>query len=77
MKGHVRRRDRPALQRSDLLTPAEIDVLLRSTNYARDRAFISTLWEAGPRPVASCRLPVVSALLATGNWQLATHVANG
>lgn len=49
MKGHVRRRDRPTLQRSDLLTPAEIDQLLRTTNYARDRAFISTLWEAGPR----------------------------
>ena len=49
MKGHVRRRDRPALQRGDLVTPAEIDLLLRTTNYARDRAFISTLWEAGPR----------------------------
>jgi integrase len=49
MSGHVRRRDRPSLQRSDLLTPSEIDQLLRATNYARDRAFISALWEAGPR----------------------------
>lgn len=49
MNGHVRRRDRPMIQRSELLTPSEIDQLLRATNFARDRAFISALWEAGPR----------------------------
>lgn len=49
INGHIRRRDQPFIQRSDLLTPDEIDQLLRTATGARDRAFISTLWEAGPR----------------------------
>ena len=46
---HIRRRDRPMVKRSDLLSPAEIDKLLRTTTSARDRAFVAMLWEAGPR----------------------------
>lgn len=64
---HIRRRDRPAVKRSDLLTPDEIEQLLRSTTSARDRAFVAILWEAGPR---------VSEL---GNMQIkhATRAQNG
>ena len=49
INGHIRRRERPMIQRSELLTPEEIDRLLRAATCARDRAFIATLWEAGPR----------------------------
>jgi integrase/ribosomal protein L40E len=49
IKTNIRRRDRPTVKRGDLLTPAEIDTLLRHTVYDRDRAFIAILWEAGPR----------------------------
>src|SRR5437763_8642256 len=49
INGHVRARDRPTIKRSDLLTPAEIDQLLRACTGARDRAFVAILWEAGPR----------------------------
>jgi len=49
MNGNVRRRDRQMIQRRELLTRSEIDQLLRATNFARDRAFVSALWEAGPR----------------------------
>lgn len=49
INGHVRRREQPMIQRSDLLTPEEINQLLRSASCARDRAFIATLWETGGR----------------------------
>ncbi len=67
INGHIRRREQPVIQRSDLLTPEEIDQLLRAATCARDRAFIATLWEAGPR---------VSEI---GNMQLkhVTRVENG
>jgi integrase len=67
INGHIRRREQPEIQRSELLTPEEIERLLRVATCARDRAFIATLWEAGPR---------VSEI---GNMQLkhATRVENG
>lgn len=46
---HIRRRDRASVKRSDLLSPADIDTLLKAANNERDRAFIASLWEAGPR----------------------------
>jgi len=46
---HIRRRDRPTVKRADLLTPAEVDLLIKAATYERDRAFIAVLWEAGPR----------------------------
>jgi integrase/recombinase XerD len=46
---HIRRRDRPMVKRADLLTPAEIETLITTATYERDRAFIAVLWEAGPR----------------------------
>ena len=49
MTTHVKKRDRPMVKRSDLLTPPEIEMLLRHVRNERDRAFVSTLWEAGPR----------------------------
>jgi len=70
MSGHVRRRDRPTIQRSDLLTPAEIDLLLRTTNYARDRAFISALWEAGPRVSEIGNMHVKDAVPVTNGYTL-------
>jgi len=70
MNGHVRRRDRPAIQRSDLYTPAEIDQLLRATNYARDRAFISMLWEAGPRVSEIGNMHVKDAIPLTNGYTI-------
>jgi integrase len=49
ISSHLRKRDRPMIKRSDLLTPAEIETLLRVATNERDRAFIAVLWEAGPR----------------------------
>jgi integrase/recombinase XerD len=49
ISSHLRKRDRPVIKRSDLLTPAEIEHLLRTATNERDRAFIAVLWEAGPR----------------------------
>lgn len=46
---HIRRRDRATVKRSDLLSPADIDALLKAASHERDRAFIASLWEAGPR----------------------------
>jgi integrase/recombinase XerD len=46
---HIRRRDRASVKRSDLLSPADVDALLKAANNERDRAFIASLWEAGPR----------------------------
>jgi integrase len=46
---HLRRRDRSMVKRSDLLSPAEVDTLMKAANHERDRAFIASLWEAGPR----------------------------
>lgn len=46
---HLRRRDRAMVKRSDLLSPAEVDALIKAANHDRDRAFIASLWEAGPR----------------------------
>lgn len=49
VNSHLRKRDRVMIRRADLLTPEEIDVLLRTCDNDRDRAFISFLWEGGPR----------------------------
>ncbi len=49
ISSHLRKRDRPVIKRSDLLTPADIERLLRATTNERDRAFVAVLWEAGPR----------------------------
>lgn len=46
---HIRRRDRPSVKRSDLLSPADVDALLKAATHERDRAFLASLWEAGPR----------------------------
>jgi integrase len=46
---HIRRRDRPMVKRGDLLTPADVDALIKAASHERDRAFIALLWEAGPR----------------------------
>jgi len=46
---HIRRRDRSTVKRGDLLSPADIDALLKAATHDRDRAFIAILWEAGPR----------------------------
>jgi len=67
INGHIPRRDRSTIRRSDLLTPAEVEQLLRATTNERDRAFIAILWEAGPR------------ISEIGNMQRkhVTSVANG
>lgn len=49
INAHIRPRDRPVIRRSDLLTPPEIEILLRTARNDRDRAFVAVLWEAGPR----------------------------
>lgn len=49
INGHLRKRDRPMVKRADLLVPEEIERLQRGTDNDRDRAFVSVLWEAGPR----------------------------
>ena len=49
LRSHVRKRDQPRLQRHDLLTPSDVDKLLRAAEGARDRALIATLWEDGSR----------------------------
>ena len=46
---HIRRRDRSSVKRADLLSPADVELLIKAANNARDRAFIASLWEAGPR----------------------------
>ena len=46
---HIPRRDRPRVKRADLLTPEDVDKLLRAASCERDRAMVAVLWEAGPR----------------------------
>jgi integrase len=47
--GHVRKRDQPTIKRGDLLTPADIELLLHATIEERDRALFAMLWESGAR----------------------------
>jgi integrase len=49
MRTHVRRADEKRLQRTDLLTPAEIQQLLGICRNPRDKALLSLLWETGAR----------------------------
>ncbi|MDX2154030.1 MAG: tyrosine-type recombinase/integrase [Bryobacteraceae bacterium] len=46
---HVKARDKMRLSRHELLTPQDIESLLRVCHNPRDRAFISVLWETGTR----------------------------
>lgn len=46
---HVRAKDKRRLQRRDLLTPEEAELLLTACSNARDRALVSLLWETGGR----------------------------
>lgn len=63
---HIRRRDRPMVKRGDLLTPAEVDALLKAATHERDRAFVAVLWEAGPR-VAEIGNMQIKHAVRTGN----------
>ena len=45
----VKKRDEPRLQRTELLTPDDVQALLRVSRSPRDKAFISILWETGSR----------------------------
>jgi integrase/recombinase XerD len=49
MRSHLARKDQPRLDRSDLLTPTEVDSLLAGCVNPRDRALIAMLWEMGSR----------------------------
>lgn len=49
MTSHVRRQDIRRLQRTDLLTPEDIDRLIAVSPANRDRAIIGVLWETGCR----------------------------
>jgi integrase len=49
ISGHIPRRERPMIQRADLLTPADVEQLIACATGERDQAFIAGLWEAGPR----------------------------
>ena len=46
---HVRARDKKRLERKDLLTPEDIESLLRVCQSTRDKALIAMLWETGAR----------------------------
>ena len=46
---HVRTRDKKRLERKDLLTPDDIEALLRVCQSPRDKALIAMLWETGAR----------------------------
>lgn len=46
---HLRKRDQRPLERNALLTPQDIEDVLRVTRNTRDRALISVLWETGGR----------------------------
>lgn len=45
----LRKRDQPRIQKSELLTESDVQELLRACRNARDRAFISMLWDSGAR----------------------------
>lgn len=49
LKTHGPRRDAHRLERKDLLTPADIELLLRTCQNVRDKALIAILWETGGR----------------------------
>ena len=49
LKTHSPRRDAQRLERKDLLTPADIELLLRTCQNIRDKALIAILWETGGR----------------------------
>lgn len=46
---HVKRKDRPHVKASDILTPAEVKRLIAAADRPRDRAFIAMLYELGAR----------------------------
>jgi hypothetical protein len=49
IRSHVRKRDQPRLERHHVLTPKDIDAMIRACDSVRDRALIASLWEKGPR----------------------------
>lgn len=49
MRTHLRRKDERRLQRTELLTPEDIEKLLGVARNPRDRALIAILWESGGR----------------------------
>lgn len=46
---HVRTKDKKKLQRNELITPAEIQLVIERARSARDKALVNVLWEAGAR----------------------------
>jgi integrase/recombinase XerD len=46
---HVRTNDKRKLQRNELLTPSEIQLVIETSRSVRDKAFVNVLWEAGAR----------------------------
>jgi len=49
MTVHLKKRDEKRLQRTELLTPSDIEALLAVCHSPRDKALISMLWETGGR----------------------------
>jgi integrase/recombinase XerD len=49
MTVHLKKRDEKRLQRTELLTPQDIDALLQVCHNPRDKALMSILWETGGR----------------------------
>jgi len=49
MRTHVRKKDERRLQRTELLTPQDIERLLAICRNPRDKALIAVLWETGAR----------------------------
>lgn len=64
--GHVRKRDQPMIKRGDLLTPADMEVLLQVTIEERDRALFALLWESGAR-VSELGNMQIKSITRTGN----------
>lgn len=49
IKAHIKKKDRPRVQASDILTEKEIKKLIGAAERPRDKAFISMLYELGAR----------------------------
>lgn len=77
ISGHVPRRDRPMIQRSDLLVPADIERLIACASGDRDAAFIASLWEAGARIGESGGLQIKDAVPVPHGYLLSLRGKTG
>jgi site-specific recombinase XerD len=73
MTVHLRKADERRLPRNDLLTDSDVAQLLTVCNNARDKAFVSMLWETGCRiaELATCSSST-SPTMSTGTSSMCT-----